>query len=175
MAFSFDIPGQILNKLGGRPPERFEVKEHARSKTGSPFWATDMEGRWYYMPVKLGGVELWNPVMRAIARKTIVETKLTERNGSVKEIISQDDYVLNIKGWIKKTDNVWPEEEVRQLNELFRRNEALEIDSALTCILLEGQDEMAVIKSLSFPTVKGETAVMYELELITDVGFDLEF
>lgn len=174
MGFIFDIPGD-LKALYGVRPESFKIKEQARSKTGSPFWGLDLEGRWYYMPVMLGGVDLWNPIMRVIGRKTIVETKLTERPGSVKEIINRDDYILNIKGWIKRKDGNWPEDEVRALNQLFQRNESLDIDSALTCILLEGQDNMAVIKSLDFPESYSETAITYEMELVTDISFDLVF
>lgn len=41
-------------------------------------------------------------------------------------------------------------------------------------MLLEGQDEMAVIKHLDFPYTRGENMVLYEMELVTDIDFDLE-
>lgn len=169
----FNLPE--LQSLFGRNIENFSLKGNVRSKTGTPFWAQDTEGRWYYMPIRLGDIELWNPTMRAVTKKTIVETHLTERPGSVKEIINRQDYVFTVKGVIKRSDGTWPEEEVRMLNELYQREEALEIDSPLTCILLSGQEEMVVIKDFKLPVPKGETAIHYEMELVSDIDFDLEF
>lgn len=169
----FNIPEALQSLF--RNNSDFDIKENSRGKTGTPYWAKDMEGRWYYMPIRLGDVELWNPVIRATTKKTIIETALTERPGSVKEIINRQDYVFSIKGIIKRSDGTWPEEEVRQLNALFQREEALEIDSPLTCVLLAGQEEMVVIKDFKLPIPKGETAIPYELELVSDIDFDLEF
>ena len=170
--FGFDI-NTVRVKLGLNA-EEFQLKDNQRSQTGSPFWSQDLEGRWYYMPVRLGDVNLHNPVMRIVSRKTIIETHMTERVGSVKEIINRQDYAIFIKGMIKRSDDTYPEEEVRLLNELYKRDEAIEIDSALTCVLLEGQDEMAVIKHLDFPYTRGENMILYEMELVTDIDFDLE-
>lgn len=170
----FNLP-EGLQALFGRDVEGFNLKETSRGKTGTPFWSMDLEGRWYYMPVRLGNVELWNPIMRISSKKTIIETHLTERPGSVKEIINRQGYIIHVKGVIKRSDGLWPEEELRMLNELYQKDESLEIDSPMTCILLAGQEEMVVIKDFKLPAPKGETAIMYELELISDIDFDLEF
>lgn len=169
----FNLP-EGLQALFGRDVEGFNLNKTSRGKTGTPFWSMDFEGRWYYMPVRLGDVDLHNPVMRIVSKKTIIETHMTERVGSVKEIINRQDYAIFIKGVIKRSDDTYPEEEVRLLNELYKRDEAIEIDSALTCVLLEGQDEMVVVKHLDFPYTRGEGMVLYEMELVTDIDFDLE-
>lgn len=184
MGFVFDIPAEMQALYGVRA-DQFELKRQALSKTGSEFWKQDSDGRWYFMPVVLGGVPLWNPIMRVTGRKTVVETPLTERPGSVKEIISLDDYVINIRGLIKRSvvdskgviksgDEQWPEEEVRQLKALYERNEAVDIESVMTNILLNGRDESVVITNLTFPEKRGQSVVAYELEMVTDTSFDLE-
>lgn len=173
MGLVFDI-SEELQPLYGLQPSQFDTKSQALSKLGSPYWAADAENRWFYMPVMLGGVQLWNPIMRVTARKTIVETQLTERPGSVKEIIHLDDYVINIRGIIKRSDGAWPHDEVTQLKGLWEQNKSVAINSVLTSVLLKGRDESVVITNLTMPEKRGQSIVAYELEMITDTSFDLE-
>ena len=148
-------------------------KSIATTETGASLWKSAGNG-YVFMPCTLGGIELWNPIMRVTGRKTIIETSLVERKGSVKEIINQDDYVINIRGVIKTTDGSWPDKEVKMLKELFERNESLDIISALTAIMLEG-NEHVVITNLTLPEQQGRTeSVIYELELTSDQAFELE-
>lgn len=132
------------------------------------------QGGWQFMPVVLGGVQLWEPVIRLVARKTVVETPLVERDGSVKEIISMDDYIINIRGIIKNNTGLWPDEEIGMLAELYRRNEAIPIISALTSHFLNG-NEYAVITNLNIPETPGYVeSVRYEIECVSDIPFELE-
>lgn len=133
----------------------------------------DING-YQFMPVKLGGIQLWNPVIRAVGRKTVVETPMVERIGSVKEIISLDDYVINIRGVIKRTDGLWPDDELAELIELWKRNEAIPIQSALTGRLLNG-NEYVVLTNLTLPDKPGFVeSLEYEIECVSDIPFVLE-
>jgi hypothetical protein len=58
-------------------------------------------GRALFMPVKIGGYQLPNePTVLITGRKRIIETALagSTKRGTVKELISVDDYELTIRG-----------------------------------------------------------------------------
>lgn len=149
-------------------------KRKGLSSIGAMAWKVGDEGTDEFMPVKLGGVQLWAPVMRIAGRKTVVETPLVEQNGSVKEIISTDDYVISIRGTIKRKDGKWPDEELLTLLELYQRNEAVPILSAKTAALLNG-NEYVVITNINLPDKQGFTeSIAYNIECVSDIPFVLE-
>lgn len=153
-------------------PARLETNERGTS----PYYDTDEQGREYYMPVTLGGVKLSYPVLSYSSTKKIIETELTERRGSAKQLVNIGDWDIMIKGIIINKDNEYPEQQVRELMELHERKESLVIGSVITDLLLirgDSQDRV-VIKRLSFPEVRGvRNARAYEMELVSDQEFDL--
>lgn len=159
-------------------PKKFDGLSKATAKdqqthNGKSLWRKVDDG-YEFMPVKIGELDLWNPVIRVTARKTIVETPLVEREGSVKEIISLDDYIINIRGIIKNKTGLWPADEVKQLFDLWKQNKALPIQSAITAIALSG-NENVVITNLSLPEQQGKVeSVAYEIECVSDQSFTLE-
>lgn len=143
------------------------------SSLGKALW-NSKNGKWEFMPVTLGGVELWNPIIRITARKTVVETPMVEQEGSVKEIISLDDYIINIRGIIKTADGTWPNDEIAALAELWKRKEAIPIFNAKTAHFLNG-NENVVITNLTIPESPGKTeSEAYEIECVSDIAFSLE-
>lgn len=149
-------------------------KKGQASQVGGTLWQQGVNGIYQFMPVILGGVPLWAPQIRLTGRKTIVETQLVERKGSVKEIISTDDYIINIRGIIKRQDGLWPEQELAQLISLYERNEAVEIESAITNRVLNGI-EYVVITNIQLPGKPGFVeSIPYEIECVVDIPFVLE-
>lgn len=163
----------------------------------APLYGKDIFGREYYLPVTMKyttstptGVgtdtvdiaESWDlpyPVISVRCKKTIVETPLTERRGTVKELINIMDYDITIRGLIVGKTNEFPEEAVTKLRSLFEQNTAIEMHNGITDIFLMRKDrsgsDMVVIKDLSFPEVKGIKNVRpYELVLVSDEAFSLE-
>lgn len=152
-----------------------KVKDQ-RTALGDRLWFDpDTGGTGYqFMPVNIGGVQLWAPSIRLSGRKTIVETPMVELSGSVKEIISLDDYVIQIRGVIKRKDGLWPDDEMDELRQLWQRNEALPIINALTGHFLNG-NEYVVITNLNLPEPNGFVeSIRYELECVSDIPFNLE-
>jgi hypothetical protein len=145
-----------------------------RSDTGAAYWSIDQAtGREYYMPVTLGDQELPFPVISIRSRKMIVETPMVEQRGTVKELISSEDYEITIRGLIISKEREYPEAKVKMLRDLYERNEALTIICPITDIFLATPDrggyDSVVIKSISFPEVRGKMTVRaYELELVSD-------
>ena len=165
---------------------------------GSPYYSADALGNEYYMPVtisytdsseqstldtgdRLGSVSKWElpyPVISVTSKKTIVETLLTERRGTVKELINVQDYEIVIKGFLIGSSNDFPEAEVTKLRTIYEQNAALSIQCPLTDIFLlrpdrSGSDQV-VIRELSFPAITGIKNVRpYQLRMVSDEPFNL--
>ena len=107
------------------------------------------------MPVELNGIEIPNAVISIRGKKTIVETPMVGRKGTVKELISVDDYEIRIAG--VALDNDFPDRQISELNELYNVKE-----------------DKVVIKSMDFAEMRGcETAQVFTMELVTDRSFEL--
>ena len=170
-------PGGFLSRVPGKygADDYAYSGEAASEKTSSDFGSTlrkrDAQGRWYFMPVELGGVELPNTVSCIRGKKTIVETPMVGRKGTVKELISVDDYEINIAGVCLDTD--FPDQQINALKELYDINESVALKCALTDIFLDEEDKV-VIKSIDFAEMRGcETAQAFTMELVTDRSFEL--
>ncbi|PQJ12124.1 hypothetical protein CJD36_010080 [Flavipsychrobacter stenotrophus] len=115
---------------------------------GSDYYANDLMANEYYLPVKIsfsdsatenGDAHEWqlpHPVISITSKKTIIETPLTERRGTVKELINIQDYEIIIKGFIIGSKNEFPEQEVTMLRTVYEQNAALSIKCPLTDIFL---------------------------------------
>lgn len=131
----------------------------------------------FFMPIQLGGVLLPNePSIIIVAKKNILETALvgSTRRGTVKELIAVEDYDITIRGIAINYQSklVYPEDQVKSLHDLFLRNEALEIQSALTNLF--GVYRL-VIKEATFPEMTGiQHAQAYEFKCVSDEDFILE-
>jgi hypothetical protein len=148
------------------------------SDLGSPYFKKDVFGRDYYMPVTLNGHDLPYPVISVEMKKTTVETALAGRRGTVKEMISTDDYVFVVRGLIVSADNSYPESEVRNLRALFELQKPLPISSPITDLMLVTADrkgyDKVVITRMTFPEVRGIQNVRpYEMTLVSDEPFSL--
>jgi len=192
METNFDLASLFANAFGYEThafdPKFNELPTRVtNSSKGAPYYDTDVTGREYFLPAviiyTIGGEEktytLPNPVISITGRKNIIETALTERNGTVKEVINVQDYDIVIKGIIVNHDNAYPEADVATLIEIFETNAAVQLLNALTDILLihpdrKGSDNV-VVKELSFPPVAGAKFVKpYQLTLVSDAIFNLQ-
>ena len=153
--------------------------EQASEKTSSDFGSTlrkkDAQGHWYFMPIALEHkgteYEIPNAVISIRGKKSIVETAMVGRKGTVKELISVDDYEIRIAGVCLDVD--FPDQQINALNELYNINESVTLKCALTDIFLDEEDKV-VIKSIDFAEMKGcETAQVFTMELVTDRSFEL--
>lgn len=184
--YKFDLQDLYLKAFGVQFPKyELESKNTADaigSKYGSSVYRkADVTGRYYFMPVELGGLELGYPIIRIQSRKNIVETHLTEQNGSVIEMISRENWKIYIRGFMFNHEREYPEEDIYNLKELYNRNESVVIKSVLTDIFLTHKDDdgndtdRVVVTDINFPEVKGiEHVKPYEINLISDSIFSLE-
>lgn len=192
----FDV-NQILSNLFGyrgmaykeTPPKREtgivryedgmpeEMEEGSFVNLRSTVTSRDMLGRPFFMPVKLGGVVLQSePTVLISSSKTIVKTALagSSRRGTVKELISVEDYELILTGVVFSEQNkkAYPEDRVKELNDLYNRNESLPIECALTSLL---GIYRVVIERMELPDMIGyQNAQAYRFNCVSDEDFEIE-
>ena len=182
---------------GNRPLLRNEQGVH-----GSPYYAKDALGTEYYMPVTIGYTDdttlsdqdaglignntvgllkKWDlpyPVVSIVSRKTIIETPLTERRGTVKELINIQNYEIVVKGFIIGNTNEFPENEVAVLRTIYEQNVPLSLQCPVTDIFLlrpdrSGSDQV-VLSEIKLPSLNGVKNIRpYELHFLSDEPFNL--
>lgn len=143
-------------------------------------------GLLYFLPVTLEYlvegkpevIELPFPVLTISGKKRLVETYLTQRNGTAKELISSDGYEINIKGYLIGENGGFPEESMKKLQRLYEVNQPVSIYNVVTNIFLYRPQpkfsDKVVITELSIPEARGNKHVReYELKLVNDAPFNL--
>lgn len=132
-----------------------------------------------YFALKLAEVMLPNePLITVSGSKTIVKTQVAGGDFTVKEIIGADDYKVRIQGWAAREGAVrdrpkgglvpddYPEEWLRSLVNLYRRNEALAVECQL---LTYFNITRLLIEDINFPAVPGAGGKFaYEINAISD-------
>jgi hypothetical protein len=197
---TFSLP-DLFEKAFGYRTQAFEPKfkqvPGKKDKSGNPDYAPGMVGIAYHLPVFVkdpnatassnntsdkntgaGGWYLPHPVISIDSRKTLVETPMVERNGTVKELIGIRDYEISIKGFVISTDNELARQQIEQLRSIYELNVPLSISCSLTDIFLVRPDrrgsDQVVITALSFPAVTGVKNVRpYELKMLSNAPFNL--
>lgn len=154
-----------------------ERQLRTHTKQGAPIRGQATDGRVYFMPVYLEtstfATELPAAAISIRGKKTIIETPLTGRRGSVKELVSVDDYEINLHGVIVSSDGNYPEDEVQAFRDLYEQNEAIKLISALSDLVLQPDDRI-VIKSVDYPAVGAvENAQVISFTAVTDSSIDL--
>ena len=150
----------------------------------------DYRGQEIWLPIKFfeldteifGVDELLIPyaTIKISAKKSLIKTPMVERQGSVIEQYSVDDFDISIKGFVIGYDDsgfypIWPEKEIQILKDLFMLNTAIKLDNALTNIFI-GEDARVVIESIDFPEVEGgrKNYRPFSMKLQSDTIFSLE-
>ena len=156
---------------------------------GTPWYASGRKGVELFMPIVMEYTEqgtagrtvqvnLPHAVISVSGRKTIIETPLTERRGTVKEIINLMDYDIVVKGMAISDSNEYPEGIVQELRTLYEQQTAVVMRSGKSDIFLldtdrQGSDKV-VIKEITFPEYQGVKHVQpYQMVLVSDTPFNL--
>ena len=172
--------GMLKSKVGKQPEYETDtpaLEFQEFTNKGTRLYKKDHLGRWYFMPVTFisNGKEYEIPeaVLNITGKKTIIETPMVGRKGSVKELINIDDYKVSIAGYIQSTDGTYPEDAITEIRELFNINQSVELISALTDLIFDDGDKV-VIKDIAFPSTPGvEDGQIIKIECVTDKPFEL--
>ncbi len=112
-------------------------------------------------------------VLELSQAKVIVKTNLQGRDGTVKEYINLDDWVLNFKGFIINYDeDLYPEERVESMIKWYHLQQSLSVTSKW---LSRWGIDKVVATDLKFPTFEGVQNVQpFELTMLSDFPITLE-
>jgi hypothetical protein len=179
----FDLNSMFSSMFGYSPgkikidPKDVTIKS-GDGKYGS-YYAKDVMGRDVFMPVTLGSLFMPYVWLNISGSKRLVETPMTERRGSVHELINMEDYKISIKGLLIGHNGQFPEKDVEDLKTLWERQEAVSIKCVLTDIFLlsteHGGQDKVIITNLSFAENPGVEHVRgFSFDLVTDQEFELE-
>jgi len=172
--------GPNLNPLGTLD----SVLEQYRTRPPAPeqppygsFERDSVLGSSYFMPIKINGFQLWNePLVSISGQKKIITTAISgsKRRGSVKEIITIEDYEVRIRGFIINDNDPdeYPQREVRQFRELYEINQAVSVDCLLLSLFNITQ---IVLKSFDMPEMEGYPGMQaYSISAISDEPFEFD-
>jgi hypothetical protein len=102
--------------------------------------------------------------------KNIVTTAITGRDGTIKEYISDGDYVINIKGAITSQSNAFPMSDVRSILAILRKKETLNIVSDYLRLF---DIYNIVVTDYKFSQVEGfQNIQFFEINAISDIPYE---
>ena len=187
--FFFRTQNKIEAALFGKNKEKNSESGDYWSSLGVSYYATNDNGNEIFLPVWLikpdnSKVLMQNTVSSLTNRKTIVETPLVNRQGTVKEEISVSDWEINVKGiFVHPNPELYPEMQVQELIDLYKKGVSLGIQNVRTAMAFYGEDseskngigyEMVVIRDLRLPEIQGrKNCQAFEMNLVSDLAFDL--
>ncbi|MEG2122088.1 MAG: DUF6046 domain-containing protein, partial [Rikenellaceae bacterium] len=149
--------------------DSFKTDAATSTATGTVLY--DEDG--LFMPVTIGGLKIPFAVMTISGKKTIVETALVGAKGTVKELVSVDDYAITIAGMLYN-GTMYPELEISRFMELYLTNESVSLVSAFSDVVFNYGSDKVVIKSVSFPPMGGcEEMQAVKIECVSDAPYEL--
>jgi hypothetical protein len=159
------------------------------SALGVPYYAQNSNGNEMFLPIWLikpddSKLLLQNTVSSLTNTKTIIETPLVNRQGTVKEEVAVSDWEINVKGiLVDPNPELYPEMQVQELIDLYKKGISLGIQNVRTAMAFYGEDgeskngiggEMVVIRDLRFPEIQGrKNCQTFEMNLVSDLAFEL--
>lgn len=140
---------------------------------GTPLWGRNVLGRAVFMPVKLGGIELPNPLISFGGEKSIIETDVVEV-GTVFEKVFTRPYDITIICTLLNEEGTFPEKQVIQLEKLYREGTLYTLECALTDIFLQPKNNF-ILSRIDLQDMQGiEDAQVIQLSGRSNVDFQLE-
>lgn len=142
-------------------------KARAYSVLGTPIYEQitfRTSGREYTFPD-------W-PLIDISASKNIIKTPIKGRNGTVKEYINIDDYLITIRGILINHDGEeYPEEMVNEMHDIFKINKELQVTTPVLNLL---EIHNIVIQDLKFPEVEGYNHIQpFVIQCLSDEPVEL--
>lgn len=130
---------------------------------------TDLEGN----TIEYGDVVIDTVIFSVSKPRNIIKTAIQGRNGTIKEYVSDGDYVITCRGIVSNADNVIPLDLARDLKAVFEVPQQVPIVSEYLNDLFEIFD--IVIEQWDMPQVEGvRNQLPFSFTAVSDVPLDLE-
>ena len=124
-------------------------------------------------PIPFGPLVINTVILEASLNKNIVKTPIQGRNGKVKEYVSDDDFMINARGFISNKDNVIPLDDLRTFREIMQVPQQIDVESQYLNEVLEVNQ--IVIENFSMPQQEGtRNELPFTFQASSDVPIDLQ-
>jgi hypothetical protein len=129
----------------------------------------DLEGN----PISFAGIIINTVIFEVSKAKLIVKTAIQGRNGKVKEYVSDDDFLINSRGFISNRANVLPLDDLRTFRQIMEVPQQL---SVISEYLNEVHDiNEIVIENFNMSQIPGtRNEIPFTFQASSDVPLDLE-
>lgn len=144
-----------------------------RTRTGAPLWGKNALGRPVFMPAKLDGLELENPLITITGEKSIVETDVVNV-GTVFEKVFDRPYAIDIICTLINADNEFPEDQLDALVDKWKVNDVLTLECAITDFFLQTKANFIFRKIAALDMQGIENSQVVQLSGSSNVYFELE-
>jgi hypothetical protein len=130
---------------------------------------TDLDGNRISYAGGIGNeFHIENVILEVRRNKKIVHNKLTGRDGSLKEFISGEDYLVTVNGLLAGEGNKFPYEEVAELVNILNADTALEVESEYLGLFLD-EDYDLVVQDYRMPQRRGFRNLQpFTINLVSD-------
>lgn len=126
-------------------------------------------------------VELWKSNKKLIEieactvavnlSKNIIRTAVSERQGTVKECFSVDDYRFTIKGFLIGKNRMIPEDQILQLKDFFETTEPIALHGAYPEMFMNDKTCQVAVSALDFPEVQGKATWVRPFNMMLETDF----
>ena len=121
------------------------------------------------------GIIIDTVIITVTQTKNIVKTPIQGRNGTVKEYVSDGDYLIEISGAIVSPDRTYPQTEVNELIQILKAPLAIPADSLISEYLNWFDIHSIVIESYDFPQTEGtRNQQEFRISAVSDIPVELE-
>jgi len=158
--------------IAGSFPDHIQVSEQ-RSRKGAPLWGQNVLGRPVFMPAKLRGVDLPNPLITITGEKSFIETDITEI-GTVFEKTFTRPYDIVIICTLINAEGTWPEDEIIAIKKLYTEGDLYTLECAVTDIFLQPRNNFLLQKIDLMDMGAVENAQVIQLSGRSNIDFELE-
>jgi len=129
----------------------------------------DLEGN----TISFGGISTATVVLEVSQSKNIVKESIQGRNGTIKEYVSDGDFVISGRGFISNKDNIIPLDALRDFREIMQVPQQIEVVSQYLNEIFE--INQIVIESYNMPQTEGvRNEIPFSFQALSDVALDLE-
>ncbi|WP_298307277.1 DUF6046 domain-containing protein [Flavobacterium sp.] len=119
-------------------------------------------------------IELEACTVAVSLNKTIIQTVVSERQGTVQERFNTDDYKFSIKGFLIGKDRFFPEDQIQILKDLWQTTEPVQLHGGYPEVFLDESCRVTIL-NVDFPDAQGKAMWIrpFTMSCISDFIQDL--
>jgi hypothetical protein len=100
--------------------------------------------------------------------------KMIHRDGYAKGLVGVGDHLISVRGHAYGKNGTWPEAQVKELQLVSSRTEAMDIENVLTSYFLKAPQQVVLYgKPIIEPVPGYQGMVRYQFEFLSDTPFTL--